>query len=114
MAQRRFYTEVVIVTIMTWIVANAWTHLSNKVIREEFGDSSKVYFVVAIVFSIAAIMLLNYFFTEGEKNPKHILGAANFVKENGKDAEQEGNPNDFTNSTSCTCGNSCNCCDCNK
>jgi hypothetical protein len=114
MPERQFYTEVVIVTIMTWIAANAWTSLSNKVIAEEFGNSNFAYFLVAIGITIAAILILNHFFTEGEKNPKHVMASANFVKRNGKYAEQEGYTNDVTDSTSCPCGGVCSCDSCGK
>ena len=114
MAGRRFYTEVVIVTILTWIAANTWSDLFGKLVEEEFGNSNFVYLMVAVVVTVGSILILNYFFTEGEKNPKHILTAANFVKRNGKYAEQEGYTNDITDSTSCPCGGICRCDSCGK
>lgn len=114
MPERQFYTEVVVVTIMTWIAANAWTSLSNKVIAEKFGNSNLAYFLVAIAISVGAILILNHFFTEGEKNQKHVMASANFVKRNGKYAKQEGYTNDSTNSTSCSCGDICGCDSCGK
>lgn len=101
------------VTILTWVSANAWTKMSNKVIKEYFNDSDLIYLMFAIIVTLFAVLILNYFFAKSDTDPNHVVRAVNIVKRKNNiaitDDETRSDTEDYTVAGTCTRSDTCTC-----
>jgi hypothetical protein len=58
----RVYSEVVVITIVSLVAANAWIRWLSATLNEFYPGSLKADFFVSVIITIAAIFLLNVFF----------------------------------------------------
>jgi hypothetical protein len=58
----RVYSEMVAVTVLSLVAANAWIRWLSAALNKLYPGSLKVDFLVAVMTSIVAVVLLNLFF----------------------------------------------------
>lgn len=62
----RFYTELVIVTVLSLVAANAWIYIMRKFLDRYSENNFVIETIVAIVLTLVAVGVLHYFFKSGE------------------------------------------------
>ena len=68
----KFYSEVVLVTVLSLVAANAWVRWMSQSLNYDYPKSLKVDFIVAVVTTCVAVWILHAVFAEkknGEKSP---------------------------------------------
>lgn len=69
-ASHGFYTEIVIVTIISLVAAKAWERLLNKALNTYVGNTLIVDFISAFLMTAVAIILLNAIFKRKKDKDK--------------------------------------------
>ena len=67
----QFYAELVLVTILSLVAANAWVRWMIQSLDRFFPGSLKVDFIVAVVMTIVAVWVLHMIFSDKEY-PGHV------------------------------------------
>jgi len=63
----KFYSEVVLVTILSLVAANVWIKFVTKTIKNKYGNDLTVYLLVAIAATLFAILILNFGFSSNDE-----------------------------------------------
>lgn len=73
----RFYTEVMIVTIMSVAAARLWSGALDRLLDNTFGDSLYTDVLGALIFTVIAVFLLNFLFAVKKPKPSDVKNIAN-------------------------------------
>lgn len=89
----QFYTELVVVTVLSLVAANSWIRLVTEGLNRFYPGSLKVDFFVAVITTLIAVMVLNAIFADDKSNKerdpesdadrpglRHSVYAKNFSK----------------------------------
>lgn len=70
MARRdfKFYSELVLVTVLSLVAANAWVRWMNQSLNYFYPKSLRVDFIVAVVMTCVAVWVLHVTFSEEPSN----------------------------------------------
>jgi hypothetical protein len=60
----RFYSELVIVTVLSLVAANAWVRLLTQTLNRYYPGSLIVDLLVAIIITAVAVFVLHTFFSD--------------------------------------------------